>query len=163
MPKDDTERELRMCRVDGRVPTTRDMWRAFHRLWRLSQGHGSYRDMEAIDCFRTLFPSWRWIRLLDAPPGDGLVNNSRFPLPIRKRLLQTAINRRLRSRPGETRERDAAVSNLVREKHGIEVTPDQVAEIRYKVLRQVQEIAILHGKRPPETMQELGAILKGAK
>lgn len=129
------EEFLRMIRTDGREPTARDRWRAFHRLWRIAHGHGACQDVDAGDCFRVLSTDWRLIRLLESPCNDGLVDRSHTPKFLRKRLLDDARKRRLYAGHYEWMDRDKMVANRCRSEHGMEVTPTEVAEVRRKVIQ----------------------------
>lgn len=151
----------RMCRVDGQKPTARDRWRAFHRLYRLADNHGGYQDCALKEAMMVLFP-WRWMQVLDASESDGLVDRGKLPMFLRKTLLDHARRRRLR-KYGGTPERDRAVANKVRNEHGMEVTPEEVAEVRYKLMTLARDVADKLGVRPPEHIDELTAILRGPK
>ena len=151
----------RMCRIDGKQPTTRDRWKAFHRLYRLADGHGGYQDCALKEAVMTLFP-WSRTHALDAPETDGLVDRNHIPMFLRKTLLDHARRRRLR-KYGGTPERDKAVARMVREQHGIEATPEQVAEVRYKVMTLARDVADQCGLPRPEHIDEVTAIINGGR
>jgi hypothetical protein len=158
--KDDPEFEARMLRLDGKKPTAREKWQAFHRLWRLAQGHGVYQDAEAVDCFRVLFPNWRPIQLLNGLESDGLVDRSHMPKFLRKQLLEGHRRQRLYAGHYEWMERDKKVANLCREQHGIEVTPDEVAETRRKLIRLARDTAAEMDVKVPADDEDLLRMLK---
>lgn len=145
MPRRDHDFEDRMLRIDGKKPTARDKWRAFSRLWRLANGHGAYQDIAAGEAIRVLFPNWRMVRLLDDDTGDGLVDRSHIPKFLRKRMIEHIRRKRLYGGHPEWRERAKVVARLVREKLGREVTPDQVAEVRLRVIGIIRRTASERG------------------
>ena len=150
--------ERRLCHVGGERPTTRDKWRAFYRLHRMTVGGSVHREHGAHEALMVLFPP-KWTSLVNAANNDGLVDRSKIPIFLRKQLLEHIRRRRLRKYGGDP-ERDRKVVAIVREQHGIEATPDQVAEVRYKVMTLVRKIAEEHGMQPPEHFDEVAAILK---
>ena len=131
----DPEFDERLCRLKGKQPNARDRWRAFHRLWRIAHGHGAFQDIEAGICFRVMYRDWRAIHLMESPGRDGYVDNSRVPKILRERLLRHRKRKRLHGNHYEWAERDRKVAHLVRERHGMEVTPEQVAETRRRVIQ----------------------------
>jgi hypothetical protein len=145
----------RLCRVDGQKPTARERWTAFHRLWRIAHGRGVWHDMEAGMCFRVLFGGWRSIHLLDGHESDGLVDRSHIPTFLRKTLLEGHRRQRLYAGHYEWRDRDKTVANKVRDEHGIEVTPLEVAEVRYKLLRAVRARAAEDDVKLPADDEDL--------
>jgi hypothetical protein len=65
------------------VPTTRERWKAFHRLWRIMLGRKSYWvELGASECFRVMMYDWRWIRLVEAD-GDELATLRQLPREVR--------------------------------------------------------------------------------
>ena len=160
MARDDPEFEQRLCRLNGKKPTARDIWRAFHRLWRIARGHGPFHDMEADLCFRVLFRNWGFIRLMDGPESDGYVNNSRIPKFLRERMLRDRKRRRLYGDHPEWRERDKQVARHVRERHGMEVTPEEVAETRRKVIELARAKAAEMDIKLPKDDEALLRLLK---
>jgi hypothetical protein len=150
----------RLCRLDGQKPTARDRWKAFHRLWRIANGHGAYQDIQVGESFRVLFGGWRCVRLLDSEETDGLVDRSKYPKFLRKQLLETARRQRLYAGHYEWMDRDKKVANAVREAHGMEVTPDEVAETRRKVIRLARETAARLDYRLPADDEDLLRLLK---
>ena len=161
MSKRDHDYERRLCRLDGLKPTTRDKWRAFHRLWRLAHGRGGYQDIEAGECFRVLFGGWRSIRLMDGSDSDGLVDRSHLPKFLRKSLLEGHRKRRLYAGHYEWVERDKVTANRCRDEHGIEVTPDEVAEVRRKVIRLARERAAAMDVPVPADDDDLLRLIRG--
>ena len=158
--RDDADFDRRLCRLDGLKPTARDKWRAFHRLWRLAHGRGPYQDIDAGICLRVLFGGWRAIQLLDGSESDGLVDRSHVPKFIRRQLLESHRRRRLYAGHYEWMERDKAVANTVREAHGIEVTPMEVAEARWKVIRLARDTAAVMDFKLPADDQAVLDLLK---
>ena len=150
--------ERRLCYIGGERPTTRDRWMAFYRLHRMTAGGNVHREHGSHEAMMVLFPP-KWTSLVNASSNDGLVDRSKIPIFLRKQLLEHIRRRRLRKYGGDP-ERDRKVAAIVREQHGIEATPDQVAEVRYKVMSIARRVAEDHGKRPPEHISELAAILK---
>ena len=159
MGKRDRDFELRLCRIDGRKPTARDKWKAFHRLWRLSQGHGAEQDIAAGQAFRVLFNNWRAILLLDTDRCDPLVDRSHVPTFLRKQMLDLYVRRRLYGGHPEWAERDKRVANAVRAE-GIEVTPREVAEVRAKVIRLARQRAAEMDVKIPDDDEDLLRLLK---
>jgi hypothetical protein len=128
----------RMCRLNGKRPTARERWTAFYRLYRISQGHGVYQDMAAADCLRVLMPSGRCIALMNE--GDRSPSRTHIPVFLRRKLVDADRRRRLYGKHPEWMGRDKVVAAKVRE-DGIEVTPEQVGEVRQKVLRLARQRA----------------------
>lgn len=159
MSKPDKDFDRRLCRLDGLKPTARDRWTAFYRLWRIAQGHGAHQDMAADLCFRVLLSDWRWIRLLDGRESDGLVDRSRVPMFLRKKLLDIHRKQRLYAGHYEWQERDKKVAHLVREQHGLEVTPTEVAETRRKVIQLARAKAAEMDYAIPDDDEELLKLL----
>lgn len=149
-----------LCRLNGQQPTARQKWVAFYRLWRIALGHGGWQDMDAGQCFRVLFGSWRMILLLDSQESDGLVDRSRLPKCIRKQLLENIKRRRLYAGHYEWMERDKVVANQCRNIHGIEVTPEEVAEVRRKVIQTARRVAAEQDVKLPADDDEVLRILK---
>ena len=150
----------RLCRLGGQQPTARDRWLAFYRLYRLSMGRGAHEDMAALDAFRVLFRDWRWLRLVEAEEQSP----SRVHAPpfLRRRLLAHERARRLYGNHPEWAERDKLVANVVRNEHGIEVTPDEVAEVRRKVITIARRKAAEQGIAVPADDEELLKLLKAS-
>jgi hypothetical protein len=128
--------ELRMCRVDGQRPTARERWIAFHRLWRLAQGHGAWQDMAAVDCFRVIFTNWDGIRLLNS--NEDTLSRVSTPSFLRRELLKHDKRKRLGYPDTEQ------MQSIARQLHeqGTEMTPDDVAEVRQKVIRKFRDHAL---------------------
>lgn len=152
--------DARLCRLDGQQPTMREKWIAFHRLWRIAHGHGAVQDMDVGMCFRVLFGGWRAIRLMDTDHTDGLVDRSHIPKFLRKQLLEIKRRQRLYAGHYEWMERDKVVANQCRDKHGIEVTPDEVAEVRRKVINLARARAAEMNVQLPKDDEEVLKILK---
>ena len=146
--KFDTER---LCRLNGKKPSARDRWIAFHRLWRLSHGHGATHDMDASDCFRVLFSSWQGIRLLDH--HTPILSRVGWPVFLRKRFLDMDKRRRLGL--DNNLEHFQKVCRKLRNEKGMEVTPMEVAEVRHKLIKLVREKAFQDGISIPTDDDEL--------
>ena len=150
--------ERRMCHINGARPTVRDRWQAFYRVHRMLMGGDMNREHGAHESLMVLFPT-KWTCLVNAPTDDGLVDRSKCPLFLRRSLLDGIRRARLRKYGGNA-ERDRKVARIVREQHGIEATPEQVAEVRYKVMTLAREAADACGLRRPEHFDEVAAILR---
>lgn len=146
MSRRDDDFDLRVFRVGGRQPTARDKWRALYRLWRIARGRGMWQDMAVDLCFRVLFPN-RVLSLLDAPP-DSLAGRSRLPKFLRRRLLDYYRRRRLYGNHPEWAAQDKVVAQRCAAE-GLEVTPTEVAEARWKVIQIVRDQAAKTGECLP--------------
>jgi len=153
--------ERRLCHVGGERPTVRDRWQAFYRIHRMVNTGDSYRELGAKESLMVLFPG-RWTCLVNQPTNDGLVNRGQYPLFLRKSTLEGIRRKRLRMYGGSA-ERDRAVAAKVREQHGIEATPDQVAEVRYKVMSIARTVSDSLGTSRPDTIDQVVSILKGER
>ena len=142
----------RMCRLNGQQPTVREKWTAFYRLYRISQGHGAYSDMDASDCFRILFADWRPLHLIEA--NESLVSRNHAPVFLRKMLLKADRRKRLYGGNHEWEERDKVVASKLRD-DGVEVTPEEVAEVRYRLIRSIRNKAAADDVRLPEDDAEM--------
>jgi hypothetical protein len=126
--------------IIDRDPSPRDRWKMLHRLWRIAC-KGSARpeggDADASDCLFTIFcnsPKWlRMYRLLKAE-GDKLETRRLCPTFLRKMLLDSERRLRLRTGHPEWYEQDQVTAQKVRDSHGYEVTPDEVAGVRRNLL-----------------------------
>lgn len=155
MPADrdfDTER---LCRLNGKQPTAREKWRAMYRLYRLSHRGDAYGDMAADDCFRVLWRDWRPFQLLDGSGRDGMVDNRHVPPFLRRQLLTLRRRLRLHGSHPEWADRDKVVAHRCREQHGMEVTPDEVAAVRRKVINMARAKASEIGLPVPSDDDEL--------
>jgi hypothetical protein len=150
--------ERRLCHIDGERPTARDRWQAFYRLHRMTVGGSVHREHGAHESMMVLFPA-KWTCLVNASTTDGLVDRSKYPMFLRKSLLEGIRRARLRKYGGNA-ERDRAVARIVREQHGIEATPEQVSEVRYKVMSIARTISDSMGLDPPSHIDQLAAVLK---
>lgn len=84
---------LRMCRVDGAQPTTRERWTAFHRLWRIAERSSPpFHGFE--DCFRVLMHDWKWIILMNET-GDVYAINPFMPRTVRWSTARMMKSKRL--------------------------------------------------------------------
>lgn len=140
----------RMLGIGGQQPTARERWRAFYRLYRLARRQDSEHGMSAdlLSCFSVLgFGDWASLA-----GGRQAVDPKSLPLFIRRQVVRTTRRRRLygqnyenweRMRPMEQRAARRAASI------GIEVTPDQVADVRYKLLRSARKVAAEVGVTVP--------------
>lgn len=158
------DREDRMLGINGQRPTARDRWGAFWRLYRLCLRQYGDNSSNAFDALRMLgFGGWiADVRLGGA--GPGLVNQRHVPLFLRRRLLDMARRRRLYGnwcrewedlRPLDQR----AARHLAAQ--GVEMTPDEVAEVRAKFVRHVRSKAATLGLPLPESDYELLQVVKG--
>lgn len=155
------DREDRMLGVNGQSPTLRDRWQAFYRLWRIAQRKtDDWHEQAVKECFWTLFPKTRLTKLLSGSKSDGLVDRSHIPMFLRRRLLDDARRRRLYAGQYELLEHDKAVSVAIANQHGIEMTPEQVAEIRYEICRKIREAANRDGKTLPKSDAALLDLLR---
>jgi hypothetical protein len=148
----------RQCHLDGQKPTLRDKWLAFHRLYRLARRGNPYQAMAAVDCLRTMQKDWSWIRLLEQEVGQ--LSRVHWPKFLRRRFLDTERRRRLHGNHPEWRERDKIVANMVREQHGMEVTPDEVAAVRRKLITVARQKAAEVGFAVPSDDEKLLKMLK---
>lgn len=121
-----------VCRLNGETPTLRDRWVAFYRLWRCARKQLSDPMFanEVADSFRILAPGWTW--LVNMEVRD--VSRVHLPKFLRRRMIQDERRRRLYGNHPEWKERDKVVARQVRQETGVEVTPDEVAETRRKVI-----------------------------
>lgn len=149
----------RMCRLDGRRPTAREHWTAFYRLWRIARKAGA-AGTESGECFRVLFPDWRFIQLLDSDTECQLVNAKRFPPFIRRDFAERRRRKRLYGNHPEWVARDKIVAQKVRDRHGMEVTPLEVAQTRRKIINMAREKAAEMGVKVPADDDELLRLLK---
>jgi hypothetical protein len=138
--------ERRMCRVDGETPTHRELWTAFYRLYRISQGHGGHQNIAAVECFHVLMANSAMLRLAEA--GEDTLSRVGWPTFIRRKLLETDRRRRLHGRHWEWLDTDKRVARQMCER-GQETTPAEVAEVRCKVLRMIREKAAAEGISVP--------------
>ena len=151
----DTER---LCRLNGKQPTMRDRWTAFYRLYRISQGIGAWQDIAAGDCFRVLFNNWSWIRLVD----DEVPTLSRvhWPTFLRRQIIKMERDRRLYgNHKEEWKKRDKWVANKCHNE-GTEVTPDEVAVVRRKIIDLARAKGQEMGMRLPKDDDDLLRLLK---
>lgn len=148
--------EIRMLRLNGQRPTARERWKAFHRLYRITRGLGV--DETAGDCFHVLLPSGRWVALVHAE--ECLSSRVGWPPFLRRRVLAADRRRRLFG-PGY-RWLDGCTATAAKlRSQGIEATPEQVAEVRLKILRIAREKAYAAGFVPPADDDELFRLLCG--
>ena len=148
----------RQCRLNGQKPTLRDKWIAFHRLYRLAMRHGPYQDMAVVDCFRTLYANWSWLCLLESEEKSP--SRAHVPKFLRRRLLEYERRHRLHGDHPEWAERDKVVARKVREESGMEVTPDEVAVVRRKLITMAREKAAYLGIPLPSDDEQLLRLLK---
>jgi hypothetical protein len=99
--KAEIERELRVCRWEGRKPNARDRWKAFHRLYRLAHGRGGdlgsiMGENDADECFMVLL-SGEGSRFYHLVKGfDSLELNNVLPKEIRKSMVKRQREKRMR-------------------------------------------------------------------
>lgn len=158
----------RMCRLNGQSPTARERWYAFWRLYRVACHNKDPRtEGDLRDCFRVLFLGNRtyakWVRLTgECVPAVG--DRKHLPLFLRKRFLEMDRRKRLYGEHYEWMERDKKVAAQMRREDGIEVTPDEVAEVRRKTINLVRRKAAEFGvKVPTDDADLLRWIGKGMK
>jgi hypothetical protein len=88
---------MRMCRVDGQKPTSRDRWKAFYRLYRITMKHDDLRyasrDRSGLDALRMLNNDWV-ARLNET----DLLSDGGMPVFLRKRFVEMAKRRRAAKR-----------------------------------------------------------------
>lgn len=149
--------ERRMLYIGGERPTVRDRWQAFYRIHRMLVGGDMNREHGAHESLMVLFPP-KWTSLVNESTNDGLVDRGKCPMLLRRLLLDGIRRARLRKYGGDA-ERDQRVARLVREQHGIEATPEQVAEVRYKVMSMAREAADACGIRRPEHIDDVFGLL----
>ena len=150
-----------MCRLNGQKPNARDRWQAFHRLWRIATRRATAYEYEAIvDSFRVLYRDWCFIRLVEA--NESSPSRVAYPTCIRRRLLETERKRRLNLYQFPV-EYNQKVARTIREKDGIEMTPDQVAETRQKAFARIREVAEKRGIDVPDDDLELVELMRAAR
>lgn len=142
-----------LCTLEG--PTHRERWRAFHRLYRLARRKEGENNFGGglIDCLRVLgFHEW----VVSLGKSDKLDDRVAMPVFLRKMTLETTKRRRLYgSEHEELRQADCYAARKMAEKYGVEMTPDQCAEVRHKVAKAARQLAVTHGVRVPESEVEL--------
>lgn len=151
------EFEQRMLRLYGKQPTWRDRWQCFYRLWRMVKRDNPYRENAAADCFRVFFFHTGWVQLVNAEP---LTSRKGIPIFLRRRMLERDRRRRLHGHHPEWAERDQAVARMVRDRYGMEMTPDEVAVIRRKIINIARENAPGLGITLPRDDEALLRLLK---
>lgn len=155
-----SKKDKEFARMLERKPTARDKWRAFYRLWRIAHGHGHKQDEAAEDCYHVLFPNWRPIRLLKEETSGSLIDTSRMPKFLRWKFLEHHRRKRLYGNYYQTwREQDKRTVAKLREK-GIEITPDEVAETRRKVIQMARAEGMKSGISLPKDDEDLLRLLK---
>ena len=117
--------------------TTRDKWNAFHRLYRLATKQTCYHEMGAVETLCILFP-YRWVSLMEKDANT--FGRSGMPKFIRRQLLEGDRKKRLYDWNHRTKQECQNTARKLAER-GVECTPDEVAEVRYKVLKMIRERA----------------------
>lgn len=146
----DTER---MCRLNGKKPTDREKWTAFYRLYRMTQrGRNAEACMEAADCLRILMADWSWLLLVQS--SGTMLTGPMVPKFLRYKFLEIAKRKRLYGEGYKWLDRSKLVAMQMHEQ-GIEVTPEEVAETRLKVIRMIRDKANADNIRIPEDDEEL--------
>lgn len=86
--------DIRMCRLDGQQPTTRERWTAFYRLWRMARRTRKSNECHSAvhDCFGVLMADWKWLILVEGC-GDRLT--IRLPKFLRRSFVENERTRRL--------------------------------------------------------------------
>lgn len=148
----------RFCRLNGQMPTLRERWIAFHRLYRIVSKHERWASSEPTlsDSLRVFSP--RWTALMNCE-GDTIGSRAR-PKFLRRSLIEGERRRRLHGNHPEWSERDKVVANLVRNQHGMEVTPDEVAVVRRKVINIARKKAVELGITLPADDGDVLRLLK---
>jgi hypothetical protein len=121
--------------VGAKRATKRDKWNAFHRLFRLATKQSYYHEFGAVESFWILFP-YCWVALLEN--DTKTIGRSHMPKFIRRQLVERDRVERLYERDHKTRQQCQRAARLLAGQ-GIECTPDEVAEVRYKVLKMIRE------------------------
>lgn len=124
-------------------PTLRERWVAFHRLFRITKaGANGYRNDDANACLYILAAGTGWVSLMN----EDCHANGRgdYPPVIRRRLLEGEKRRRLFGPGYRWLDECRAVAQHLRGE-GVEVTPEEVAEIRHKIVRIAREKAVKQG------------------
>jgi hypothetical protein len=147
-------------RIDGKRPTARQKWIAFHRLYRIATNTDGYREHAALDCFRVLLPCWDHVNLMEA--DERSVSRVKFPVCIRRQLLATERRRRIHGPRYEWLEADRRVANRLRQE-GREMTPEEVGETRQAAIRAIREKAAEHKIPLPADDRELLAWLNDGR
>lgn len=135
--------DARLCRINGQQPTARERWVAFWRLWRISQKNGKGTvGLDAHECFQVILgdsDKYCAFIYLAGCSNDPLQLRHCYPKSLRQKLLESAkFNRLYGGRKREWLERDKEVARTIVQTEGIEVTPEQVGEIRWKMLNGVR-------------------------
>ena len=150
--------EERLCRINGKKPTAREQWWAFYRLWRITQKAGMWQSQEAVTCFRVFFQNWGFISCAD----DGDATNVRdgidmagVPKFLRYKFLDHRRKKRLYGKHYERMGQAKMVARKVREEHGIEVTPEECAAVRLKLIKHIRERALADGVTVPQDDDDL--------
>jgi len=156
----------RMCRLNGQKPTARDCWVAFYRLYRVGvreeETHqGMLMADGALNCLRVLFGDNRFLRLCRAKE-EKLGRVRRWPAFLLRRRLEIERRERLYNGNWHWQERDKVVAARCHAQ-GLEVTPDQVAEVRRKVLNSARRVALARGIRLPENEDDILHLLNGVE
>lgn len=148
----------RMCRLDGKKSTVKEQWIAFYRVLRMCQkayGDHMYAEHEIKDCFRVIF--WNYAGLMVLSQEDqSTLPRSAMPKFLRRLLIENERRRRLGCWGKKALQR---TTRELREK-GIEVTPDQVAEVRLKVTKLVRDRALADGVPLPKNDEALWELLR---
>ncbi len=131
-----------LCSERGR-PSLRERWVAFHRLYRLAKaGAGGYHSDAANSCLYILAAGTDWTSLMNE---DCHVNGrGSYPPVIRRRLLEGERRRRLFGPGYRWLDECRAVAQHLRGE-GVEVTPEEVAATRHKIVRIAREKATKQG------------------
>lgn len=129
----------------------REQWRAFYRLYRLSRKTERPNGLMSglFDSLRVLgFHDWVAMANQREGPTDKSV-----PAFLRRKILEMARKRRLYGQQLELwdalRPLDQKAARKVSSEMGIEMTPDEVAEIRHRVVRSARRLAEEHGVAVP--------------
>lgn len=135
----------------GEEPTPRERWKAFYRLYRLASKKESENNFGGglIDCLRIL-GCHDWVVSLGKK--DRLSDRYAMPTFLRKMTLDTDKRRRLYGNEYKAlREADCFAARKMAEKYGVELTPDECAEVRHKVAKAARQLAVTQGIPLPES------------
>ena len=149
------------------APTARHRWVAFYRLWRMAESLGPEHGHAAQLAFYILDAGQisAWVHLVMSH-GDTLGLWRHLPLAMRRERLAWQKKERLYGRGHYARrERWQAQEKDIAKylaDQGVEVTPEQVAEVRRKLIELARNVLMMRGVTPPRDDAELLRIM-GAK
>jgi hypothetical protein len=125
----------RMLRLDGNKPTARDRWRAFYRIYRLvKRSEDSHNLMggakNALIVLDRRFG--RWIAIMES---NDRTDSSSWPTFLRKIMLESERRRRIYANGDYDKliAMDKQCAVRLRNKEGIEMTPEEVGSHRARL------------------------------